>query len=342
MNPRSPPKKIAIWFLRWMLFRLMLGAGLIKLRGDPCWRDLTCLVYHYETQPNPHPISWFYHQMPVWFHIGGALFNHFVEVILPFGVFGPKWVRRISGMFMVLFQMILISSGNLAWLNWLTLFMAIPCFDDDWIEKITFGKVRLNRELLNLQPMNQLTKGVLTTFGGIGILLSIKPALNLISSHQMMNASFNQLHLINTYGAFGSVGKERDEIIILGTSSDDPKDQTQWKEYEFRCKPGRVDRRPCVITPYHLRLDWQIWFSAMRPKIEELWLVRFAKRLLENDQDTLSLIDTNPFPNEAPKWLRMDLYRYQFTHFGEKGWWKRSYIQPYLPPVKLSDLAQFD
>ncbi len=130
------PPRIVIWSLRWMLFRLMLGAGLIKIRGDQCWRDLTCLMYHYETQPIPSPLSFFYHHMPPWFHYGGALFNHFVELIVPFGYFGPKTVRRCAGLITMFFQMILISSGNLSWLNWVTLVMCIACFDDEFFSRL--------------------------------------------------------------------------------------------------------------------------------------------------------------------------------------------------------------
>jgi hypothetical protein len=88
-NRRTAPSAILIWILRWMLFRVMFGAGLIKMRGDSCWKDLTCLDYHYETQPMPNPLSWYFHWLPSWMHHGGVLFNHFVELIVPFGYFAP-------------------------------------------------------------------------------------------------------------------------------------------------------------------------------------------------------------------------------------------------------------
>lgn len=127
---RAPPSPVVIVLLRWLVFRLMLGAGLIKLRGDPCWRDLTCLVYHYETQPNPNPLSWYFHQAPVWFHRIEVLFNHVVELVAPFFVFGPRRARLVAGALVVLFQVILILSGNLSFLNWLTIAAAVACFDD--------------------------------------------------------------------------------------------------------------------------------------------------------------------------------------------------------------------
>src|SRR5207245_2710357 len=129
--PRStPPSPIVILLLRWLIFRVMLGAGLIKLRGDPCWRDLTCMVFHYETQPNPNPLSWYFHHLPAWFHSFEVAFNHVVELIAPWFVFGPRRARHVAGGLIVVFQVLLILSGNLSFLNWLTMAVAVASFDD--------------------------------------------------------------------------------------------------------------------------------------------------------------------------------------------------------------------
>src|SRR5437867_10950947 len=109
--PSTPPSPIVIGLLRWLTFRLMFGAGLIKLRGDPCWRDLTCLVYHYETQPNPNPLSRLLHHAPAWFNKLGVLFNHLVELVAPLFVFGPRRTRVAAGVVFVAFQVTLILSG---------------------------------------------------------------------------------------------------------------------------------------------------------------------------------------------------------------------------------------
>src|SRR5438034_1212907 len=105
--PRRPPPVAAIWCFRWLIFRIMVGAGLIKLRGDPCWRNLTCLYYHYETQPIPNPLSWWLHFRPHWFHQIGALGNHFVELVVPCFAFGPRRARHIAGILLVSFQVFL-------------------------------------------------------------------------------------------------------------------------------------------------------------------------------------------------------------------------------------------
>src|SRR5947207_1630468 len=218
--PKCRPPILVIWLFRWLGFRIMIGAGLIKLRGDPCWRDLTCLYYHYETQPIPSPISRYLHFAPHWFHKFETAWNHFVELIV-------LW---------------------------------FPC-------------VPLDR--------------------------------------------------VNTYGAFGSVGRERDEIIFEGTEDSVITGDTKWKEYEFKAKPGDPNRRPPFVAPYQPRIDWQIWFAAMASPEEYPWTLHFVWKLLHNDPGTLSLLANNPFPNAPPHYIRAPLYRYRFAPIGEKEWWKR-------------------
>ena len=100
---RMAPNIWLIWLWRWTLFRLMFGAGLIKLRGDPCWRDLTCLYYHYETQPIPSPLSRYLHFAPHWFHKFGTAWNHFIELIVPWFSFGPRHARHVAGILLMSF-----------------------------------------------------------------------------------------------------------------------------------------------------------------------------------------------------------------------------------------------
>jgi hypothetical protein len=136
LRPHRAPSPIPIYLFRWLLFRVLFGAGMIKIRGDACWRDLSCLMFHYQTQPIPNPMSWLLHQAPPWFHTLGTLYNHFVELVVPFFLFWPKRVVRIAALFVVAFQLIVILSGNLSWLNWLTLAICLACFDDEWLERL--------------------------------------------------------------------------------------------------------------------------------------------------------------------------------------------------------------
>jgi len=335
----APPPVVVIWLFRWLIVRIMLGAGLIKLRGDPCWQDLTCLVYHYETQPVPSPLSWLLHQAPRAFHQAGVLFNHLVELVAPFFAFGPRLARRVAGVLFVAFQVILILSGNLSFLNWLTIVPAIACFDDGALSGLIPVRLRARLEGGAPQEPSRAHRRAAAAFGLVVLALSINPVLNLLSTRQAMNTSFDPLGLVNTYGAFGSVGKERFEVILLGTDEEVPGERTAWREYELPCKPGDVHRRPCVITPYHYRIDWQIWFAAQSSVEREPWLVHLAAKLLRGDPGVKRLLARDPFPGRPPRYIRMDLYRYEFTRIGDGSgaWWKRTYLGEYLRPVSAED-----
>src|SRR5437016_14624963 len=139
--PRRPPPRPVVWLLRWLVFRIMLGAGLIKLRGDPCWRDFTCLYYHYETQPLPNPLSRALHFLPRGFHQIGVLFNHLTELVAPWFIFGPRRFRHAAGSLLLAFQIFLILSGNLSFLNWLTIVPILACFDDSWLRRVLPGRL---------------------------------------------------------------------------------------------------------------------------------------------------------------------------------------------------------
>jgi len=328
------PPVVVIWLFRWLLFRLMFGAGLIKLRGDPCWRDLTCLIYHYQSQPIPNPLSWYFNRLPVVVDKAGVLFNHLAELVAPFGYLVPlRRVRYAAGIVTIVFQGVLILSGNLSWLNWLTIVIAISCFDDRALARV------LPVHAGALAPLAFPHQLAVTALALLVAALSIKPVVNMLSPGQLMNASFEPLHLVNTYGAFGSISRQRFEVVLEGTADTVLTPATQWKEYQFKAKPGDLARRPPVVAPYHLRLDWLMWFAALSRDYADPWLLPLIARLLQNDKPTLGLIGANPFPDQAPAFIRARFYEYRFTTAEERRgtglWWVRTLAGEYLPPLSL-------
>jgi hypothetical protein len=339
----KPTPLTVIVLYRWLAFRIMFGAGLIKLRGDDCWRELTCLKFHYETQPIPNPVSPYLHNFPEWFHKSGVLFNHFVEIVLPFFVFGPRRARLGAGILLVFFQVFLIISGNLSFLNWLTLIPMFACFDDRFL-RLCLRRGNKDRGQ-RTQPLSRSKRVTLIALTVLVAVLSLNPISNLVSAKQVMNTSFDSLSLVNSYGAFGTVGKVRHEIIFEGTTDKDITELTRWRAYEFPCKPGDPMRRPCVSGSYQRRLDWQIWFAAMSDPQSEPWTVHLIWKLLHNDEGVLSLLANNPFPDTPPYSIRAVLYRYEFAPLDDMSgaWWKREIVRAWLPPLSRDDprLKQF-
>jgi hypothetical protein len=341
----APPSPVVIALLRWLILRVMLGAGLIKLRGDPCWRDLTCLVYHYETQPNPNPLSWYLHQLPLWFHRLEVLFNHLVELVAPFFVFGPRRARLAAGGLIVSFQVLLILSGNLSFLNWLTIAVALACLDDGVFRRLVPAPLLLRLDTRVAGAEESKARGrVGYLLVAVVALLSLNPVGNMVSPGQVMNTSFDPLDLVNTYGAFGSIGRERYEIVLEGTGDDPREPGARWVEYEFKCKPGNPARRPCWISPYHYRLDWQMWFLAMPGAPTDDWFVHLVAQLLSGDAKARGLLAPGPFEEHPPRAIRARYYRYRMTRFGDptRDWWKRTYVGEYLRPLSRDDPALLD
>ena len=325
---------LVIWMIRWMLFRVEFGAGLIKIRGDDCWRNLTCLNYHHETQPLPNPISRFAHQLPEWFHKAETFFNHVIQLVVIWGLFFPQPIAAISAALIILSQSYLILTGNYSWLNFLTICLAFSGFGDAIIHNL-LGI--LPPAIIALPTSYEIT---IFLIAGLVIYLSIGPVQNMLSPNQRMNFSFNPLHLVNSYGAFGSVTKQRREIIIEGTHDDPITSDTRWKAYEFKGKPGDPAKRSSQISPYHLRLDWQMWFAAMSASPHRHpWFKPLIQKLLQNDEQTLRLLAKNPFAGEPPTNIRARLFSYRYTtkeEYNRTGnWWKREFIHDYLQPVSL-------
>ncbi len=329
----TQPPVVVFWLLRWLLFRVMFGAGLIKLRGDTCWRDLSCMSYHYETQPLPNPLSYYLHRLPKLVHQLSVLFTHFVELVVPWGYFGPGVVRWIAGGLTVFFQLSLILSGNLSWLNYITIVITIPCFDDQLLAKLLPLAHHLPVEI------GWARWGVLGALTLLILWLSIKPAVNLFSRRQIMNTSFDPLHLVNTYGAFGSITRKRLELVLEGTTDAVATPATKWHQYEFKAKPGNLARRLPLVSPYHYRLDWQMWFAAMSGFEDNIWILNLLAKLLRNDGPVLGLLAHNPFPAAPPKLIRVQRYHYRFTRPGEGGGrrWHRTLVDEYLRPLSLRD-----
>jgi len=351
--PRAGASKAVLWLYRWLIARVMLGAGLIKLRGEDVWHwdQLSALFYHFETQPVPNGLSWALHHLPKPLLQGGVVINHVVELVVPFLILLPRPVRNAAGVIMIGFQVGLIVSGNLSFLNYLTIIPCFACIDDRfyrrWLPVSWWRKIR-ERPVPVPRPARWLRRALVS----VSIFLAWQPAANLLQLHgpQRMNATYNSFSYMGSYGAFGSVGQgtpnhERLEIVIEGTDSPNARDPwAQWREYQLHGKPGNPGHAPPNYAPYHRRLDWQMWFAAPRDYRTQGWLLVFARKLLEGDPQAARLLRENPFPDQPPRYLRMTVYVYRFTTPEERretgDWWVRQPSHVFLPPIGLENFLQ--
>lgn len=336
----SPPSKLVLYVIRCYLFRIMMGAGLIKIRSSDIkwkWPHLSAMDYFYETQPVPNPLTRYLHWMPKWWHKGEVLINHFVELIAPWLILFPVTsLRRLGGLIQVIFQAVLISSGNLSFLNWLTIVPAITCFDDRFLGRLFSNSWQdLAAEAAYYGRSSGVRDLVSAFFVGWIAYLSIPVVKNLLSRRQIMNSGFGPLRLVNTYGAFGEVNEVRNEYIVSAASSlDGP-----WKEYEFKVKPGNVMRSPRFISPYHYRLDWQFWIaSTIDNLVYSPWIYTFLLKVLERDPGVIGLLESDPFQEDEdpPKYIRIEKYRYEFQQVEKSSkeaqpYWKREYSGRVFP-----------
>ncbi|MDP9291497.1 MAG: lipase maturation factor family protein [Verrucomicrobiota bacterium] len=333
-NPSS--RKLARALLLWLLFRLTFESGVVKLvSGDPTWRDLTALDYHYWTQPLPIWTSWYFNQSPAWSHKASAAIMFGIELAAPFLIVAPRNLRWLGCGAMVLLQIAIGVTGNYCFFNLLVIALCLLLLDDEfWPRKwLAFISAR--------KKGWYWPSWVLWPIGFVSVLITTLQLLSILQVQFRSPAAVLSLYRVvapfrstNSYGLFAVMTTTRPEIIIEGSN-----DRLDWKAYEFKWKPGSLDRRPGLVAPHQPRLDWQMWFAGLGSYQENPWFVRFLLRLLEGSPEILRQIETNPFPDHPPRYVRASLYNYQFTtssdHSGD--WWKREYSGPYYPEVTLGD-----
>ena len=307
---------VRVWLFRWLAFRLVFFSGVVKLAsGDPSWRNLTALHYHYETQPLPNLVAWYMYQLPMPFQKFSTAFTLVNELALPFLFFLPRRLRHAGAWVTILLQTLIFLTGNFTFFNILAVMLAL------WLFIEPDRSVRLNA----------IDFGLAALVGALSLLL----CLNLFSI-ALPPGGGALLHfaapfeIVNSYGLFAVMTTDRDEIMVEGSN-----DGTNWRAYEFRYKPGPLDRAPPFVEPHQPRLDWQMWFAALGTYQQNRWFVNFVVRLLEGEPAVTRLLAYNPFAAAPPKFIRARLFRYHFTHFGEKSWWTREERGEYIPPVNL-------
>jgi hypothetical protein len=341
---RAPVPSAVLWLLRWLLFRLMFGSGMVKLlSGDSTWKHLTALNYHYETQPLPPWTAWYAHQWPAWFQKLSTVFMFGIELAVPFLIFAPRRLRFLAAGLLIVLQLIIVATGNYCFFNLLAILLCLLLFDDQALACLAKKWAAGPRESLH---------GVFSSIWRRAVILPAAVFILVMSTVQFtrqlridvswprwlegVQKEISPFRSINTYGLFAVMTTSRPEIVVEGSQ-----DGENWLAYEFKYKPGNLKTRPKFVAPHQPRLDWQMWFAALGNYRNQPWFLRFLKRLLEGSPEVLRLLEKNPFPARPPRYIRALLYEYHFAGPDAKKkegvWWRRELIGLYCPVISLRE-----
>jgi lipase maturation factor 1 len=371
-TPATAVSSVALFLLKFLLFKLMFMSGVVKLTsGDNCWgwfdhsfhwNALTALDYHYWTQPLPTVFAWFADKHPEWFKKFSVGFCLFVEIIVPFFVWAPRRVRLTAAGLLIFLQIAIAITGNYCFFNLLTIALCLLLIDDAvWhrrpgaLHGIGETRAGVSQSMVgrdSVEPGASLQGStesrptkiarwlaivvlvITMPLNGWHIYSALQPQANLKQPIRFLYEQLQPFYIANGYGLFRVMTKERPEIQVEGSA-----DGIDWVAYEFKWKPGDVNRAPRWCAPHQPRLDWQMWFAALGGARQEQWFGNFAVRLLENEPSVTRLLARNPFPDKPPKYVRAVLFKYQFTtseeHRTTGAWWKRREIGEFFPEASL-------
>ena len=345
--PATAVSRPALFLLKFLLFKLMLMSGVVKLTsGDNSWWNLTALDYHYWSQPLPTVFGWWADKSPEWFKHFSVAFCLVVESIVPFFICAPRRLRLIAAGLMIFLQFVIALTGNYCFFNLLTIALCLLLIDDAVVASLCRGA--LLRRIRSTATQRRAYNG-LSGYAAIAVIIvtlpinawliftAFKPDTEWPRLLAVAYGRVETFRIVNGYGLFRVMTKGRDEIVIEGSA-----DGFDWLPYEFKWKPGHVMRAPGWCAPHQPRLDWQMWFAALGTPRENPWLGGLIVQLLQGSPDVSRLLAKNPFPREPPRYIRAMFYRYRFTTLREHrqtgAWWKRQELREYLPTMSLNEI----
>ena len=335
----TPAPPLVCLAYQFFIFRFMLSAGVVKLAsGDPNWRTLRALCFHYETQPLPNRVAWYAHQLPEWVQKLSVLGTFFFELLVPFCCLGPAPLKLAGFCLLVFFQALLMLTGSYGFFNILTIVLCVPLLDDRYLGLV--GRALTSPATVSSPFMVNLVSAIFMLF----LLLNVLQLFRLFARSHLVSlllATLRPWYVSSSYGLFAVMTVDRFEFIIEGSN-----DLKTWQPYEFRWKPGDPSLPPQQAAPHQPRLDWQMWFAALNPAFIEPWLKSLLIRLLEGSPSVVALFRSAPFREAPPACIRLVVYRYHFTDWADKRasgkWWQRSEIGKSAPMTLKGHPGDFD
>lgn len=336
--------RIVVWLYRWLAFRYFFLAGAAKLLShDPTWRNLTALDYHFWSQPLPTPLAWYAAQLPHWLLAVGTAGTLLVELVFVFLVFLPRRPRALAACVLLLFQTLILLTGNYNFFNILSMSFCLLLLDDAALRRLVPRRLESWVQRRAPHP-GRASTALAAALAFLVVPVGIERIWEVFTRTQLpivgaVATAVSPLSIVNTYGLFAIMTTTRPEITIEGSA-----DGQSWREYVFRFKPGPVTRSLSWNIPHQPRLDWQMWFAALADVRASPWIVNLMLRLLQGSPSVLALFASNPFPEHPPRYVRATLYDYRFANRDMREatgqWWVRGPEGVYFPQVSLADFRE--
>lgn len=350
----SPVSRAGLFLLKLLLFKLMLMSGIVKLTsGDDSWWNLTALDYHYWSQPLPTVFGWWADKSPEWLKHFSVAFCLVVEIIVPFFIWAPRRLRLIAAGLLIFLQLAIAITGNYCFFNLLTIALCLLLIDDSVAASLCRGVfphrvpiTATQRRACSSAPGGRALSDRVCTYAAIAVIIvtlpvngwlifsAFRPLAHPPSALTILYDRLEAFRIVNGYGLFRVMTKDRSEIVIEGSANG-----IDWLPYEFKWKPGDIKRAPGWCAPHQPRLDWQMWFAALETPRENPWFIALVFRLLQGSHDVTRLLARDPFPDKPPRYVRAMFYRYRFTTLDELrqtgAWWKPQERREYLPTLSV-------
>lgn len=365
---KAPPSWASWFLLQWLWFQIYFESGLVKWAShDPEWRHLTALDHYYENGPLPDWIGWYAQQLPHAFQAAVTVATLAIELGVVWMLFLPCRYRRICFLIVTPFQIGIILTANLAFLNYFVLALGVLLLDDEFLAPLVHWlrslarlgglKTRPQAEELSIAdsahpepvtsgPAWRRTAVLIRRFWSLAIPAFFLSWIFYNTAAQILFMFFPALPLPITpiealepfriserYGLFAVMTTARYEIEFQGS-----RDGMNWIAYPFRYKPQDPREAPRVYAPFHPRFDWNLWFASLGGWRDYPFVVKTEVRLLQNSPDVLALFAENPFGKNPPREIRAVVWQYWFTDLATKRkeglWWRRRFLGLYAPTLE--------
>lgn len=353
LGAMSPPRALAVFMMRWLLFRIMFGSGLIKVfAGDSHWRDLTALDVMYETSPSPTILGYFDSHLPHAYHVFEIALTLTAELVAPVvAVFGGRRGRWFALGSWVILQGGIQLTGNFGWLNTAAIALGILLLDDQMIATAA-RKLRFGRWADRLAPIGAPVTLARPTWCSTGLLAMLWMHFGLTVYFFAVSATgnpvtgipdpmtrpvdyaFRDFRSANAYVPFASFPEGKYEVEFTGSNDGG----MTWKPYLFRYKPQRDDRMSPFIAPWFARFEssLQLALYSNSPVIPQV-----ARQLISRNPDVLRLFETDPFSDRPANMIRILVYKFSFTDlptYRMTGrFWNKQYETDLVPPIYLDE-----